>query len=109
MATDWYPGNSYVDIVSADTYAQNDHGPISATYNNLLTLTGDTKIIAAAEIGSVMEPAQLKAYQADWAWFVVWSGDYISAGVWNSLDLLKRVYNDAYVLTLDEIQGWRKK
>jgi len=104
-----YPGNSYVDIVSADTYAQGDHGPISATYNNLLTLTGDTKIIAAAEIGSVMEPALLKAYQADWAWFVVWSGDYISAGVWNSLDLLKRVYNDAYVLTLDEIQGWRKK
>lgn len=83
--------------------------PISATYNNLLTLTGDTKIIAAAEIGSVMEPSLLKAYQADWAWFVVWSGDYISAGVWNSLDLLKRVYNDAYVLTLDEIQGWRKK
>ena len=109
MAKDWYPGNSYVDIVSADTYAQNDHGPISATYNNLLTLTGDTKIIAAAEIGSVMEPAQLKAYQADWAYFVIWSGDYISAGVWNSLDLLKRVYNDAYVLTLDEIQGWRKR
>jgi mannan endo-1,4-beta-mannosidase len=104
-----YPGNSYVDIVSADTYAQGDHGPISATYNNLLTLTEDTKIIAAAEIGSVMEPSLLKAYQADWAWFVVWSGDYISAGLWNSLDLLKRVYNDAYVLTLDEIQGWRKK
>ncbi|OSS47581.1 hypothetical protein B5807_07252 [Epicoccum nigrum] len=109
VATDWYPGNSYVDVVSADTYAQGDHGPISATYNNLLTLTGDTKIIAAAEIGSVMDPAQLKAYQADWAWFVVWTGEYISGGVWNSLELLKSVYNDAYVLTLDEIQGWRGK
>lgn len=83
--------------------------PISATYNNLLTLTGDTKIIAAAEIGSVMDPAQLKAYQADWSWFVVWTGEYISGGVWNSLELLKSVYNDAYVLTLDEIQGWRGK
>ncbi|KAF1361117.1 mannan endo-1,4-beta-mannosidase-like protein [Lizonia empirigonia] len=106
---DWYPGNSYVDLVSADTYAEGDHGPISATYNNLLTLTGDTKIIAAAEIGSVMEPAQLKAYQADWVYFCVWSGDFISLGVWNSLELLKRMYNDAYVLTLDEIQGWRNK
>lgn len=83
--------------------------PISATYNNLLALTNDTKIIAAAEIGSVMEPAQLQAYQADWVYFCVWSGDFISGGQWNSLDFLKTVYNDRYVLTLDEIQGWRKK
>ncbi|KAH7072465.1 mannan endo-1,4-beta-mannosidase-like protein [Paraphoma chrysanthemicola] len=104
----WYPGNDVVDIVSADTYAEGDHGPISATYNSLLALTNDTKIIAATEVGSIMEPAQLKAYQADWVYFCVWTGDYISAGVWNSLDLIKRIYNDAYVLTLDEIQGWRK-
>jgi mannan endo-1,4-beta-mannosidase len=90
-------------------FVANADQPISATYNNLLSLTGDTKIIAATEIGSVMEPAQLQAYQADWVYFCIWSGDYISGGVWNSLDLLKRVYNDAYVLTLDEIQGWRKK
>jgi mannan endo-1,4-beta-mannosidase len=104
----WYPGDDVVDIVSADTYAEGDHGPISATYNNLLTLTNDTKIIAATEIGSVMDPELLKAYQADWVYFCVWSGDYISGGTWNSLDLLKRVYNDEYVLTLDEIQGWKE-
>lgn len=90
--------------MSADTYAQGDHGPISATYNNLLGLTGDTKIVAATEIGSVMEPAELRAYQAGWV-YCVWSGDYVSGGVWNSLELLKRVYADEYVLTLDEIQG----
>jgi mannan endo-1,4-beta-mannosidase len=83
--------------------------PISATYNSLLSLTNDTKMIAAAEIGSVMEPSLLTAYQADWVYFCVWSGDYISGGVWNSLDLLKSVYNSAYVLTLDEIQGWKTK
>tara|TARA_R110002003_G_scaffold132_11_gene12450 strand:- start:13855 stop:14214 length:360 start_codon:yes stop_codon:yes gene_type:complete len=49
VAPEWYPGNDVVDIVSADTYAQGDHGPISATYNNLLSLTNDTKIIAATE------------------------------------------------------------
>ncbi|KAH7110882.1 mannan endo-1,4-beta-mannosidase-like protein [Dendryphion nanum] len=107
VAPAWYPGNDVVDIVSADTYSQGDHGPTSATYNNLLTLTNDTKIIAAAEIGSVMEPALLKAYQADWVYFCVWEGEFISGGVWNSLDLLKRVYADEYVLNLDEIQGWR--
>lgn len=89
-------------------YANQYYQPISATYNNLLALTNDTKIIAAAEIGSVMEPDQLQAYQADWAYFAIWSGDYISGGTWNSLDLLKRVYSSDYVLTLDEIQGWKK-
>lgn len=103
----WYPGDEYVDMVSADTYAQGDHGPISATYNNLLSLTNDTRMIAATEIGSIMEPSQLKAYQADWVYFCVWAGDYISAGVWNSLDLIKRVYADEYVLNLDDIQGWK--
>lgn len=109
VAPAWYPGNDVVDIVSADTYAQGDHGPISATYNNLLALTNDTKIIAATEVGSIMEPAQLKAYQADWVYFCVWSGDYISGGSWNSKELVQRIYADDYVLTLDEVQGWRKK
>ena len=81
--------------------------PISATYNNLIALTNDTKIIAAAEIGSVMDPALLKAYRADWVYFCVWSGDFISGGQWNTLEFLKQVYNDEYVLTLDEIQGWK--
>jgi len=103
----WYPGSDVVDIVSADTYAEGDHGPISATYNNLLALTNDTKIVAATEVGSIMEPSQLKAYQADWVYFCVWSGDYISAGKWNSKELVERVYGDEYVLTLDEIRGWK--
>ena len=64
-------------------------------------------MVAAAEIGSVMDPAQLQAYRADWVYFCVWSGEYISGGAWNSLELLKSVYSDLYVLTLEDIQGWR--
>ena len=85
------------------------HQPISATYGNLLDLTDDTKIIAAAEIGSVMDPAQLEVYQADWAWYVVWNGEYLSGGVWNSLEMSRSEYDVKYVLTLEEIQGWRGK
>lgn len=54
-----------------------------------------------------MDPEQLKLYQADWVYFVVWSGDFISGGTWNTLDFLKSVYSSEYVLTLDEIQGWK--
>jgi mannan endo-1,4-beta-mannosidase len=64
-------------------------------------------MIAAAEVGSVMDPAQLQAYQADWVYFCVWGGEYVDGGVWNSVDYLKEVYNTEYVLTLDEIQGWK--
>nr|AXG24385.1 endo-1,4-beta-mannanase [Westerdykella sp.] len=103
----WYPGDDVVDMVSADTYSQGDHGPISATYNNLVSLTKDTKMIAAAEVGSVMDPAQLQAYRADWVYFCTWEGDFISGGQWNSVDFLKKVFNDPYVLNLDKIQGWK--
>jgi len=54
-----------------------------------------------------MDPAQLKLYGADWVYFCVWSGEFIDGGKWNSVNFLKQVYNDEYVLTLDEIQGWR--
>lgn len=107
VAPDWYPGNDFVDIVSADTYAEGDHGPISATYDALLALTGDSKIVAATEVGSVMDPGELQAYRADWVWFCVWAGEYVSGGKWNSRELLERVYGDAYVLTLEEIRGWK--
>jgi len=56
-----------------------------------------------------MDPAQLQLYRADWVYFCVWSGEHISGGVWNSVELLKSVYNSAYVLTLDEIQGWKNQ
>lgn len=54
-----------------------------------------------------MDPAQLQAYQADWVYFCVWSGDFIQGGTWNSVEFLKSVYSSEYVLTLDEIQGWK--
>lgn len=104
---EWYPNPATIDIVSADIYAQGDHGPQSATYNSLLSLVDDKKIIAATEIGSIMDPAQLQAYQADWVYFCIWANEFISGGAWNSVDLLKSVYNSDYVLTLDEIQGWK--
>jgi mannan endo-1,4-beta-mannosidase len=54
-----------------------------------------------------MDPTQLQAYQADWVYFCVWSDEFISGGVWNNLGFLKSVYESEYVLTLDEIQGWK--
>ncbi|EJT76742.1 hypothetical protein GGTG_06658 [Gaeumannomyces tritici R3-111a-1] len=104
---EWYPGDETVDILSADVYAKGN-GPMSLQYNELVTLGKDKKLIAAAEVGSVPKPELLKAYQAHWLWFCVWEDQYINNKDWNDPALLKAVYNDDYVLTLDKIQGWAK-
>ncbi|KAM7217965.1 mannan endo-1,4-beta-mannosidase [Rhypophila decipiens] len=103
---EWYPGDSTVDILSADVYAQGN-GPISVQYNQLVELGGDKKLIAAAEVGAAPLPDLLQAYEAHWLWFAVWGDTFINNAQWNSLEVLREVYDHDYVLTLDEIQGWR--
>ncbi|KAI1111152.1 carbohydrate-binding module family 35 [Nemania sp. NC0429] len=106
VAADWYPGDDVADVLSTDVYSTGN-GPMSAQYNSLIDLGKDTKLIAAAEVGSVPLPALLKAYEAHWAWFCTWGDTFINNEDYNPADVLKQIYNDDYVLTLDEIQGWR--
>ncbi|KAK3376135.1 glycoside hydrolase family 26 protein [Lasiosphaeria ovina] len=106
VAPEWYPGDATVDIVSADVYAQGN-GPMSTQYNQLIDLGRDSKMIAAAEVGAAPLPDLLQAYGAHWLWFAVWGDTFINSPDWNSVDTLKTIYSSDYVLTLDEIQGWR--
>ncbi|GJC87290.1 mannan endo-1,4-beta-mannosidase [Colletotrichum liriopes] len=106
VAADWYPGDATVDILSADVYAQG-HGPMTTQYNDLITLGQDKKLIAATEVGSAPFPDLLQAYEAHWLYFCVWGDTFINNADWNSIQDLKKIYESEYVLTLDEIQGWR--
>ncbi|RYP22092.1 hypothetical protein DL765_001851 [Monosporascus sp. GIB2] len=108
LAANWYPGNSTVDILSADVYSQG-HGPMSSEYNQLYELGGGKKLIAATEVGAAPLPELLQAYRADWVYFAVWGSQFIDNPEWNPVDVLKKIYNHEYVLTLDEIQGWASK
>lgn len=105
----WYPGAATVDVLSYDSYpaTTGDHGPVSAQYNSLLAMGGDKKLVAAAEVGPIPDPDQIKAYQSDWSWFVTWGGEFVQNGVHNSLEFLKKVYTHPYVLNLDGVQGWK--
>lgn len=97
-----------VDILSYDSYpTAGDHGPVSAQYNALLALGKDKKLIAATEVGTIPDPDLLQAYQADWSYFVTWANEFIQDAKYNSLEFLERIYNLEYVLTLDEITGWK--
>ncbi|MCM2410886.1 glycosyl hydrolase [Streptomyces sp. RKAG290] len=104
----WYPGDDVVDVVSADSYpAAGDHGPVSGTYDRLLSLTGDTKPAALGEVGAIPDPALMRAYRSDWSWFVTWGGDYLTDGVHNAPDFLKKVYDDPHVITLDTVGDFK--
>ncbi|MFG1809571.1 glycosyl hydrolase [Streptomyces sp. NPDC049040] len=103
----WYPGDDVVDIVSADSYpTAGDHGPVALTYDRELSLTGDTKVAALSEVGTIPDPDLLRAYQADWSYFVAWAGSEQDPAS-NSVDFLKRVYDDPYVVTLDELGDFK--
>ncbi|MDT0320092.1 glycosyl hydrolase [Streptomyces millisiae] len=106
----WYPGDDVVDIVSADSYPPaGDHGPVSATYERLVDLVDDTKIVAMTENSGIPDPDLLEAYQADWSWFLTWSGDFIRDGVVNSREHLARVFGHERVITLDELGDFRRQ
>ncbi|KAJ7235192.1 mannan endo-1,4-beta-mannosidase-like protein [Mycena rebaudengoi] len=106
---DWWPGDDVVDIASYDSYpTKGDHGPVSVQYNSLVSLTKDRKLIALAEVGTIPDAELLKAYEADWSFFMTWGGEFIQDGLSNSLDFLKKLYKNDFVLNLPDVKGWQK-
>lgn len=60
--------------MSCDSYPSvtGDHGAVSASYNSLVALGQDQKLVALAEVGPIPDPDLLQAYNADWSYFVTW-------------------------------------
>ncbi|MBP1560292.1 MAG: hypothetical protein J6C96_03490 [Oscillospiraceae bacterium] len=94
----WYPGNEYVDIAGADSYTD---GANSNLYKNVSKVVGDKMPICFHECGRIPTAEQLEKADADWVWFMTWHTEYITDH--NDTDALKKIYNDKYVITLDEL------
>jgi mannan endo-1,4-beta-mannosidase len=104
----WYPGNDVVDIVSADIYASaGDHSSQSGTFSRLQSLTGDTKLVALGEVSNIPDPVNTRAEWKNWAYWVVWNGDFIKGTSYNPLQYKYNIFSSAYIATRDEIGGWR--
>ena len=101
---EWYPGNDVVDIVSVDSYPEpGDHHPVSRSYDNLVRLVDDRKLVALTENGAIPDPELMIQYGAHWSWFCTWSDEFIGDGKHNSPEHIAAVLNHEYVLTLDEL------
>lgn len=105
-AMNWYPGDEYVDVIGADIYlAAGSYGSSFITFDNIAAIYDGKKIIALSENGPIPDPEKLFDEGVAWSWFSTWSGHFITDGVINTASHIDKVYNDEYVITLDEIDA----
>jgi mannan endo-1,4-beta-mannosidase len=87
----YYPGSSYVDVVSLDPWVKNF--PSATDYSTLQGIAG-SKPLALAEVGTLPTVAQLTS-QPKWTWFSDWS-EYLTSN--NSNTTIQNLYFNARVL-----------
>lgn len=94
----WYPGNAYVDIAGADSY--ND-GANARLYKIVSNVVGENMPVCFHECGRIPTVDQLRKDNTNWVWFMTWHTDFITDG--NDVNDLKAIFNNPYVITLDEL------
>lgn len=94
----WYPGDGCVDIIGADSYSD---GANEKLYKKVTEAAEKEMPICFHECGRIPTVKQLKDSKAEWVWFMTWHTDFITGG--NDVSDLKDIYNDEYVITLDEL------
>ncbi|MCV4234709.1 glycoside hydrolase family 26 protein [Virgibacillus sp. LDC1] len=110
---DWYPGDSYVDIIGEDIYPPaRDYSSQSERFRRALSYTDTRKIIALTENGVIPDPDLMQADGCPWAWNCTWYGNFVFTGEGNNrryseeytdeLQLI-RTYHHPFTVTLDEL------
>ena len=95
----WYPGDSYVDLVGADSYTP---GANVHLFEECDALAPKGMPLVFHECGTIPTEAQMKA-GAPWSFFMVWHTDFITNEGHNSKASLNEIYNSEYFITLDEL------
>ena len=97
---EWYPGDSYVDLVGADSYAK---GANDNLFEECEALAPANMPLVFHECGTIPTEQELKAGDTDWLFFMTWHTDYLTDEKNNSKTALKQIYNSEYFITLDEL------
>ncbi len=108
QSKDWYVGDDYCDMISADIY---DNGSESSQIIAFLSLhdISANKPIALSECANAPSVYNMVRDKAMWSWFGVWSGNYILnedgslSEEYISKDRLVELYNNDKVITLDKV------
>ncbi|MEK0315811.1 glycosyl hydrolase [Cohnella sp. 56] len=104
-ASDWYPGDTSVDIVGPDIYfgEGENYGPLTSEFDKTVDLVGGKKMVGLLENGSIPDPALLSAGHTPWLYFNTWGGPFVLNGKYNTEQHLIDVYTNPFVLTLQDL------
>ncbi len=113
-ASEWYPGDDYVDVGGDSVYTASRELR-EANLARQISNTGDgSKVLALAEVGQLHKPSELE--RSPWAWFNVWRG-YIDKdkyplrkvyGDQSTAAEVQEVYAAPVTITRDELPDFRR-
>ena len=61
------------------------------------------KPFAIGEIGTIPAIAEMKPNEADWLWFMMWSGDFILSEKFTTEEVFRMQYQHSDAVTLDQL------
>jgi len=102
---DWYPGDSYVDIIGRDLYNK-DTNESTSVYLNEFGRYGH-KVIALTEMGTVGLLSEQWAAGARWAWFMPWYGTNDNGDKHATDEWWIDAMSQDYVITRDELPSFK--
>lgn len=98
-----YVGDEYCDIVTADFYPPaHQHTSMKKQLDALKQVTAN-KPYAIGEIGVIPDVEAMEQEQADWLWFMMWSGVFVLEDTYNTADAYKKQYCAEYAITLEKL------
>lgn len=98
-----YVGDEYCDIVTSDHYPQaHQHTSMKAALDNLKNITKN-KPYAIGEIGVIPDVEAVEQEQADWLWFMMWSGVFVLEETYNTAEAYRKQFCSNYAVTLEKL------
>lgn len=103
-ATDWYPGENYVDIIGMDIYpGENQHGSQYISFNKVKEMFEGKKLLALSECGSIPAIENMFEYGDTWIWFMPWVEDYTRSDKHNGAEFLNKIMQNNKVITREQV------
>ena len=109
---DWYVGDEYCDIISADIYDDDDASQLGA-FLSLRRISGG-KPLALSECGRAPDVQKLADEKTVWSFFGIWSGEYVIDGYGEYSDKfiskqqMTDLYSNSLVICRDELPDFEK-